>query len=149
MGYLNLQGSLIPFYLHHHQQLQLAWCLLECRAFQVFRFPHRHWLLVHSLNLLHHLMNFQCLHQHLLLPIAHLRLLEILQLLKILQLLRCPHLSFKLIQDQMEHRLQVEVVNGMEFWSKQLLFIGQTSRSSFVPMITIFFHLLVLEGVHC
>ena len=39
----------------------------------------------------------------------------------------------------MEHRLQVEVLNGMEFWSMQLWFISQTSRSNLVPMITIFF----------
>jgi hypothetical protein len=37
----------------------------------------------------------------------------------------------------------------MEFFFKQLWFIRQTSRSSFVPMLTIIFHLLVLEGVHC
>jgi hypothetical protein len=49
----------------------------------------------------------------------------------------------------MEHRLQVKVLICMEFWSKQLWFISQTSRSSFVPMITIIFHLLVLKGGHC
>ena len=37
----------------------------------------------------------------------------------------------------------------MEFFSMQLWFISQTSHSSFVPMFTIIFHLLVLEGVHC
>jgi len=37
----------------------------------------------------------------------------------------------------------------MEFFFKQLWFIRQTSHSSFVPMLTIIFHLLVLEVEHC
>jgi hypothetical protein len=37
----------------------------------------------------------------------------------------------------------------MGFLFERLWFINQTSHSSFVPMLTIIFHLLVFLGVHC